>query len=143
MSLHPQSYAEAVERAKSLKRRKPLAKVGKQKPKRQRRFKAFLASAAWKKIRAAALARAGHRCQQIENIAVPMPDGTYSGYNGHVSTRCPATVGLTVHHKTYARFGGDELPEDLVVLCKAHHDALEASKPQKGGRAFSGTGRER
>jgi hypothetical protein len=39
--------------------------------------------------------------------------------------RCDETKGLQHHHKTYARFGGDELPEDIEVLCKTHHEWIE------------------
>lgn len=43
--------------------------------------------------------------------------------------RCTMTEGLQHHHRTYARYGGDELPEDVVVLCKPHHDFVESLKP--------------
>lgn len=70
-------------------------------PKRQwrRKYLAFLRSAAWKVLRGAALESAGHRC-----------------------TWCQRTeVLLHVHHLTYARFGGGELPTDLQVLCDGCH----------------------
>ena len=46
-----------------------------------------------------------------------------------VGYRCLATLGLSHNHKTYARFGRKELPDDVEVLCKFHHDAYEAAKP--------------
>ena len=33
------------------------------------------------------------------------------------------------HHRTYARYGGQELPEDMLKVCSRCHDALEAAKP--------------
>ncbi len=38
---------------------------------------------------------------------------------------------LQHHHKTYARFGGDELPEDMIVLCEHHHALAEAAHPTR------------
>ena len=76
-------------------------------------YAAFLRSALWKAIRRDALTRAGHRCE------MRLTGGE----------RCPMTERLTVHHMTYRRFGGNELPNDLKVLCAPHHDAVEASKP--------------
>lgn len=58
----------------------------------------YLASPEWKARRAAALKRAGHRCQLC----------AYSGRN------------LDVHHNNYNAIG-NEAPGDLVVLCKLCH----------------------
>lgn len=91
---------------------KPLPQVNpRQQAARQERYKAYLSSPAWRARRKEALERAGHRCEE------------------HVRTgeRCPETKRLTVHHRTYARFGA-ELPKDLTVLCKAHHDAHHAAQ---------------
>lgn len=85
-------------------------------------YKAFMLSPEWKAIRKAALQRAGFRCEELTPTRIP---GTIS------VTRCPMTTTLTVHHKSYARFGGRELPKDLQVLCRAHHDATEALKGGK------------
>jgi hypothetical protein len=76
---------------------------------RKKRYAAYLASAAWKRRRREALARAGYRCEMV------LLD----------RSRCPEVEKLTVHHRTYARFGA-ELPADLVVLCKGHHDEHHA-----------------
>lgn len=35
--------------------------------------------------------------------------------------KCNRKIGLQVHHLTYVRFGGDELIEDLQILCAYHH----------------------
>lgn len=43
---------------------------------------------------------------------------------------------LTHHHKTYARFGGAELPEDIIVLCRRCNDYVESQHPtRRRGRA--------
>jgi hypothetical protein len=47
----------------------PIAKRGPAKARREKTYKAFMASAAWKKIRAAAaIERAGHRCEVMEDV---------------------------------------------------------------------------
>jgi 5-methylcytosine-specific restriction endonuclease McrA len=89
---------------------------------RKAEYRAFMQSPEWKAIRKAALARAGHRCEEL--IPNPLPGGISM-------LRCPATRRLTVHHRSYARFGGRELPSDLQVLCKEHHDAIHAAQPWK------------
>lgn len=38
---------------------------------------------------------------------------------------------LTHHHKTYARFGGKELPEDIIVLCDTHNEQAESQHPTR------------
>ena len=49
--------------------------------------------------------------------------------------RCAATRQsghvLTHHHKTYARCGGDELPEDIELLCETHNWEAEAAHPTR------------
>jgi hypothetical protein len=67
-------------------------------------YVAYLRSDTWARIRAKALERAEHRCEQ------------YLGRNAW----CEATDGLQVHHKRYPTFGF-ELPDDLIVLCETHH----------------------
>jgi len=62
----------------------------------------YLASREWAARRAAALERAGHRCQ------VCNADRWFAG-------------SLEVHHRTYERLG-NEAPGDLVVLCRHCHD---------------------
>lgn len=41
---------------------------------------------------------------------------------GPVCNRCKR-YGTDVHHKTYERVGGDELMEDLEILCRSCHEA--------------------
>lgn len=57
----------------------------------------YLKSDVWQIRRAMALERAGYKC--------------------HV---CGERENLNVHHKTYEHLG-NELPEELVVLCRTHH----------------------
>ncbi len=59
----------------------------------------YLDSSDWQVKAEAALERAGHRCQ-LCNLDAPI---------------------LNVHHRTYERIGGNELPEDLIVLCRRCH----------------------
>lgn len=62
-------------------------------------YKQFMQSDEWDEIRKAALKRANYQCSQC----------------GARNTK------LDVHHLTYERFGGDELPNDLEVLCRHCH----------------------
>lgn len=76
-------------------------------------------SALWKRIRKAAIERAGGRC---EGTLTLLAFGQHEG----VSLRCPTTEKLHAHHKHYSlRFGGNETDEDLIVLCvdchRSHH----------------------
>ena len=41
-------------------------------------------------------------------------------FNGN---RCCSCLNLDAHHLTYERFG-NELPEDLMILCRTHHIEL-------------------
>lgn len=66
----------------------------------------FLASRTWFWLRKRALHRAGGACE-----------------------RCDATDPLDVHHRTYVRFGGQERPEDLQVLCHSCHAVMHDQTP--------------
>lgn len=94
---------------------RPIRKSGPTKAKKVIRQRAFYASAAWKQIRKEALERAGHQCEY--NFI-----DLYSGNEFW----CADRERLHVHHKTNVRFGGNERPEDLQVLCRYHHDLVEA-----------------
>jgi 5-methylcytosine-specific restriction endonuclease McrA len=74
-------------------------------------YREFLRSDRWKEIRAEAIERAGHRC-------------ALCAYEGDR---------LEVHHRSYARAGGDELPEDLVCLCHDCHGAYELGQKYWSG----------
>lgn len=58
---------------------------------------------------------------------------------GCVCNRCKEH-GTDIHHKTYERWGGNELMEDLEVLCRechsAHHDAEHKPSRERGIRTI-------
>ena len=102
----------------------PLPKVNaRQQAKKRAAYKSYLSSAAWKAIRKAALERAGGRCERECTVRENWITWVH---------RCEETEKLTVHHLTYARFGGDELPDDLLVLCQSCHREIEAMKGKRG-----------
>ncbi len=43
---------------------------------------------------------------------------------------CGSRSSIHVHHLTYKRFGGDELDEDLLVVCSECHHGLHPDKPK-------------
>lgn len=83
--------------------------------------------------------RSGGRCERI----IPMVlqgNGYYPSVG--IKTRCPnrRSDGLRMvhNHKTYARYGGNELPGDMELLCPSCNAAYESSK--RGTRRFLGAG---
>lgn len=96
----------------------PLKKSGTTKAKKVERQKAFYASATWRRLKKEAKARAGNQCEYARWYYLPESDTCEW-------LRCPDTERLHVHHKSNARFGGDEIPEDLQVLCSYHHRVVE------------------
>ena len=66
----------------------------------------YLQTPQWKERRHIMLERFGHRCQLCNEK---------SSLGNH----------LEVHHRTYER-RGNELPEDLTVLCRKCHDLFHA-----------------
>lgn len=69
-------------------------------------YSEYLLTREWRARKAAALARAGYRCQVCNE-------------NGEE---------LHVHHRVYTR-RGCERPEDLVVLCRTHHALFHGVLP--------------
>jgi 5-methylcytosine-specific restriction endonuclease McrA len=63
-------------------------------------YKAYLLTSHWQEVRQAALKRAKFRCQV-----------------------CNGSGLLDVHHRTYER-RGDELPRDVIVLCRGCHQTF-------------------
>lgn len=76
-------------------------------PEREATYLAYLQSDQWALQRAAALARASYRCKS-----------------------CGTPVDLEVHHLTYERLG-EELPQDLTVLCATCHTRLHRNDDQR------------
>lgn len=100
---------------------KPLRKSGPTKAKKVARQRVFYASAVWKRLRKEALERARHQCEYIVNERDSVACCCSS-----IGFRCDNTEHLEVHHqKGSSRFGGNELPEDLQVLCGPHHHLTE------------------
>jgi 5-methylcytosine-specific restriction endonuclease McrA len=91
---------------------KPIPKVNAAASARRRAaYRKYLASATWKRIRAQKLGES------------PECEMQHAG--------CLLTEQLTVHHTTYARFGGDELMSDLQTACRPchnHHEALKGKR---------------
>lgn len=73
---------------------------------RRKAYQAFLKSAAWRRIRAQKLAEQ------------PTCELRHPG--------CLVDQQLTVHHKTYIRFGGQELMQDLATACAPCHRVEDA-----------------
>lgn len=65
----------------------------------QRLHRKYLQSAVWRRVRAPIVARA----------------------NGHCERCSTASDALQVHHLTYERVGGGELPTDLQAICRRCH----------------------
>lgn len=66
----------------------------------------------WRKLRAQALERDGHRC-------------THRTESGH---RCGATEELAIHHIILVRDGGDDSLGNLTTLCRAHHEQAHTTQ---------------
>ena len=60
--------------------------------------KNFLMSSAWAKIKADLIMLRGQKCERYKR-----------------------TYGLQIHHLNYDRYGGEEEPDDLIILCSYHH----------------------
>lgn len=74
-------------------------------------YKMYIKSEPWKIIREMCLIRAGFMCEKCGKIGKQM---------GGNST-------LHVHHKTYARFGCEDM-DDLIVVCKNCHSNIHRLK---------------
>lgn len=104
--------------------RKPRKAMPKANPERQRK-------AAKRYAIKLAKYRASETYRVVEARAAGQCEAEWDAFyiaNGYIKERCTATEGLEHHHKTYARFGGRELPEDIDVLCKVHHEYVESLK---------------
>lgn len=72
-------------------------------------------------------ARSGGRCENVVQVGGFVPGTAIRTVNAN---RCcqPAKVH---HHKTYARFGGRELPEDMLHLCDSCNGFIESQHPTR------------
>jgi hypothetical protein len=162
-SIAPKHHPKG-ERVKKPKKSKPIGRgpmpqrrtpVPKANPERQKRaakrgaakHRAYMASETRKVVDD----RAGGRCEVrtilriadrpkpavVRMAGVALPGEHVMLRIGDRVPRCEETEGLQHHHKTYARYGGNELPEDIVVACKPHHDYLESLKPAGNRRSRS------
>ncbi len=80
-------------------------------PKTAINYKEYIISNAWQEKAKAAKSRANWKCQ--------------------VCNESNDKVVLDAHHRTYERLG-DELPEDITVLCRDCHSLYEANKNGRG-----------
>lgn len=119
---------------------KPLkrVKLAKSNPERQKKAKARYAKklAAYKRSETYALveARSGGRCEMLYQTS--STNGGYGAFARSVEciVRC-IEAARHHHHTTYARFGGRELPDDIVHVCPRCHDRLESQKPAGNRRS--------
>lgn len=79
------------------------------------RYRQYILSAEWRKKAEEAKARAGNCCQ--------------------ICNRSRAEVQLEAHHRTYERLG-NELPEDITVLCRDCHQLYEDNKQPASSEKF-------
>ena len=83
---------------------------------RQKQHRKFIESQEWETIRQRIYKKRGKKCEI-----------------------CLSDKNIQVHHLTYERFGGDELDEDLIILCAKHHmkshGILKESDTEKNLRA--------
>jgi len=108
------------------KPRTPLKKVNvERQAKRRKSYAQKLASYRRSETYKIVKARAGGRCEQTVDLFLFAEPG------GSVETqRCDLPV-KHHHHKTYARFGGKELPEDMIAVCEGCHRVLEILHPTR------------
>ena len=109
-----------LKRGQPPRRKKPLrSSNAKRQARRKAAYARYMHSAAWRTLAQAVRERDDNRCTRVVQIY-----------------RCPATTRLTVHHKTYARFGHERL-EDLTTLCWSCHQIVDADKPNNRRRGKS------
>jgi len=106
-----------------LQTKTPIKKQNQTRMKKRRgSYQKYLRSPEWKLRRLTALIAADWTCNRC---GVKPPRGSSAKLVDVI-----ASESLTVHHKTYRRLG-NELPEDLEVLCESCHNAEHASRAIK------------
>ena len=82
-------------------------------------------------------ARAAGRCEaavhetvliEARTIVLSIRDNPKLYADGGEWQRCENDATIH-HHRTYARYGGNELPRDMLKVCEHCHEAIEAQKP--------------
>lgn len=129
----------AEPRRNSLSRGTPLKKVNpaRQAKRRQQYYKklnAYRASDTYRVVEA----RAAGMCEKVagtrsySSTVYDVPAGWWAnGLTYRCCERRENGARLTHHHITYARFGGKELPEDVIVLCDRHNAEAESQHPTR------------
>ena len=98
---------------KKLQSRTAIRKVNPaRKSRRKRRYLEYLRSSAWKSKRAKRLALDNRTCQ-------------HCGYCPDTASPDTAKRPLDCHHRTYLRFGKEDVERDLVTLCRPCHEQEE------------------
>ena len=87
----------------------------------------YLESETWATVRAAALKRAGHRCEWVSEWNEIVADHGDTVDTEIRTEACAETEGLEVHHRSYDRLG-HEKPGDLEVLCRHHHGIADRER---------------
>lgn len=77
---------------------------------------AYLLSPEWKSLRAKRLLIAGHTCE---------------------APGCTVDHSLECHHIDYSGLGGNEHLDDLVILCRMHHQAIHDAVGELTGSKYS------
>lgn len=114
---------------------KPLPRVNvKRQAKRRDGYRQKLAAYRRSETYRVVVARAGGRCERM-STGVDVGGGVIRRTHG---LRCEYRGKLIHNHKSYARFGGDEQPDDMEALCPTCNDAYEAERrPWNRGRKFA------
>ncbi len=126
--------------------RKAIAKSNPEREAKRRKTRrtkhaAYKRSETWREVEQ----RAGGRCEaavrldwfEVEAPSFKPPSWFHLHVLSETWQRCENTSRLQHHHLTYARYGGDELPDDMLVCCPRCHGWLEkVNHPtRKNGRA--------
>lgn len=80
--------------------------------KRRKRYSALLAAYRRSPTHRVVELRAGGQCERVVG-----------------ADRCEYRGPLIHNHRTYARFGGQELPSDVEAICPAHNSEYEGARP--------------
>lgn len=89
----------------------------------RKKLAAYRKSETYKQVEA----RSGGRCERTWDFA---PSDSKGWVHDPVWTRCPFFA-VVHHHKTYARFGGKELPTDIAHLCATCNALAESQHPTR------------